>query len=101
MRSSSPAYTCGIIADSYSATYKYYVFDAHSRDVNGLSRPDGTAVLTSHLTSDITQFIFDISKSLNLSPASPVECTQAMLISVDNSDDNHDWFRFHIIRVFR
>ena len=90
MGSSSPAYTCGIIADNYLDTYKYYVFDPHSRDVNGLSCPDGTAVLTSHLTSNINQFIFDLSKSLNISSASPFECTPAMLISVDNSDANHD-----------
>ena len=56
----SPSYTTGVFVDNG----RYYVFDPHSRDLNGLSCPDGKAVLTCHEDLDLlTLFLAQLSSA--------------------------------------
>ncbi|KAL3862831.1 hypothetical protein ACJMK2_008777 [Sinanodonta woodiana] len=56
-------------------------FDSHSREISGLSSPDGTAIVTTHLTKmHLVTFIRDLALSRSLGDSCPFEIVPVFIM---------------------
>ena len=58
--SSTPAYSCCVIKQGGAV----FIFDSHSRNMDGMGCADGKATLTSHLTDMVPIFVKNLTNSL-------------------------------------
>ncbi|KAL3862887.1 hypothetical protein ACJMK2_008831 [Sinanodonta woodiana] len=57
------------------------VFDSHSREISGLSSPDGTAIVTTHPTKrHLVTFIRDLALSRSLGDSCPFEIVPVFIM---------------------
>ena len=72
---------------------KFYVFDPHSRDINGMCCEDGKAVITCHDDIDaLTSFYKNLAKSTHLAANVPFELVPCIIESVSESDEAESSF---------
>lgn len=87
--SNTPAYAFAII----NSDNLFYIFDPHSRDLAGMSCPDGAAVLTSHASvGKVKEFLISLAGSLGL-VSCPSELT-TLEVSVQATEP----LRFHTLQ---
>ena len=81
-----PSYSMGLFNKKH--TGECYVFDPHSRDINGLCCQDGKAVITCHENTDeLISFFTNLAKSTGQGENTPYELVHCIIKQSSMSDD--------------